>query len=375
MTYKELTETQKEYLLEMINKGMSGKEIGDYFNVDRSTANRWRKKIKKEFKVNLPDDGYFVKSKSTLYDDKGEVKLEWIKQDQKKLDELNAVREAISEIVKDVEPIGKIKAPKINNDDICNVYISNDLHIGMLTWHEETLDRDWDLSIAESTIKSSYDYLMSNSPNTKVGVVLDLGDLVEADNPSNVTPKSGHTLDVDGRYPKILRTAYSTLIYGIENALKKHELVYFINVAGNHDVVTSHTVREVIRAYFVNNPRVIVDEAPSNIKYFQFGKTLLQFAHGDGMKMQQAGEVMAFDKRDILHECDYRYSLFGHNHKDSVVETRLTRAESFRNLAPLNFWASSSGFRGGIGTMNCITYSKEFGEIGRQKFNVNMLED
>ena len=130
-------------------------------------------------------------------------------------------------------------------------------------------------------------------------------------------------------------------------------------------------VREVVRMAFMNEPRVIVDDSPVNIKYHQHGSTLIQFAHGDGLKMRDAGEVMAYDCRDIFSTTKNRYAHFGHTHKDAVVDARLCRSESHRNLAPLNDWAYNMGYRSGPGTMKSITYSTTTGEISRNLFNLS----
>jgi len=136
-------------------------------------------------------------------------------------------------------------------------------------------------------------------------------DLLEVDDYKNMTPKSGNILSVDSRYPKILRAAYESLIYAINKALEKHEIVYFYNIAGNHDISTGDAIREVIRVAFMNNPRVIVDETPRRIKYHIHGSTAIQFAHGDGMRMHQAGEVMAHDLQAIFSNTKNRYAHFG----------------------------------------------------------------
>lgn len=59
-----------------------------------------------------------------------------------------------------------------------------------------------------------------------------------------------------------------------------------------------------------------------------------------------------------------------HNHRDSVIDTRLCRAESHRNIAPLNAWAFNNGYRRNPGTMKSITYHTEKGEVSRQLFNL-----
>jgi len=122
---------------------------------------------------------------------------------------------------------------------------------------------------------------------------------------------------------------------------------------------------------FKDNPRVIVDDTPTNIKYHQHGTTLLQFAHGDGMKMAHAGEVMAHDCQTIFSSTKHRFAHFGHTHKDAVVDTRLCKAESHRNLAPLNDWAYAHGYRRSPGTIKSITYHIDNGEISRNLFNIS----
>ena len=193
--------------------------------------------------------------------------------------------------------------------DIAGIGITNQRET-TIVWDKET-GEDYSTEIAVERLKSAYHYLFSTSPNSKIGIIVDLGDLTEANDDKNMTPKSGNILAVDSRYPKVLRCAYECLIYAIQMALTKHEIVYFINVEGNHDPHTATAVREVIRIAFKNEPRVIIDEDSKPIKYFQHGQTLLQFAHGDAMKMKQAGEVMAVDCEKVFSTTRFRFSHFG----------------------------------------------------------------
>lgn len=389
MKFKKLTDEQKSEIYTAFKNKRLSHLLKIYPTIGRRTLYDWAHRIEIEYSMDKTVDeidalnetvfgeetDFSIKAKSTLYDANGNVKLQWVKTDAKKTEYLDSLKVAINELIQDIPAKHKIPLTETPlEDELLTVYISNDIHYGALCWGKETLDRDWDLKIADRTIKSAYNYLTSTSPNSKQCIILDLGDLMEIDDFKNQTPKSGNVLTVDGRYPKVLRVAYMSLIYGIEKALEKHEIVHFINIAGNHDITSGHTIREVISAWYRDNPRVIVDQSPSNIKYFEFGDTLLQFAHGDGLNMKDSGEVMFVDKRDVVSKMKFCYSLFGHNHKDSVVDGRLTRAESFRNLAPLNDWASHAGYRSGIGTMTSITYSQTNGEISRNKFNVYMVD-
>ena len=338
--------------------------------LDRLTSYRKRGLLPLE-SGNSVSLGEMLKGTTTVYGPTGKVERQYVKTDVEKETFLASFNTAIEELSERVTPLPNVPAPTGPlTDNLMTLYITNDVHFGAYMWGEET-EGDWDVDIALNTVKRSYDYQIQNSPPAKIGVIADLGDLTETDDFKNMTPKSGNILDVDGRYPKILRAAYESLIYGIQRALEKHELVYFYNIAGNHDISTGIAVREVIRMAFKDNPRVIIDESPTNIKYHQHGSVLLQFFHGDGMKLHQAGEVMAHDMCHIFSETKYRYAHAGHTHKDAVVDTRLCRAESHRNLAPLNAWAFNHGYRSGLGTTKSITYDTTLGEVSRQTFNLS----
>ena len=313
--------------------------------------------------------GQVLKSTSTLYDETGKVKLQWLKSDVPREQFLDAFKSVIEDLAATLPAKPAITPPLSTVDNLATLYISNDLHLGLLAWNQES-GTDYNLELATAQLRSAYDYLFECSPASRVGIVVDLGDLLEADNQKNVTPKSGNVLSVDSRYPKVLRAAYEALIYAVDKALQKHEIVYFYNIEGNHDVSSGHAIREVIRTAFRDNPRVIVNESPAPIKYHQHGQVLLQFAHGDGMKMRQAGEVMAHDCQDIFSSTKYRYSHLGHFHTDSVYDGKLCRVESHRNLAPTNAWAFHMGYRAQPGTMKSITYSASRGEISRNLFTL-----
>lgn len=315
--------------------------------------------------------GEQLKSTSTLYDSLGNVKMQWVKSDVPKQEFLAAYEEAISSIASNLPALPLTPAPSAPLlADLATLYISNDVHFGALMWDKES-GADWNVDLASATLNSAYDYLFSCSPAARIGIVVDLGDLMEIDNDKNMTPKSGNILAADSRYPKVLRLAYESLIYGIQLALTKHEIVYFYSIYGNHDVNSGSAVREVIRMAFRNEPRVIVDESPSPIKYHQHGAVLLQFAHGDGMRMKAAGEVMAVDQADVFSSTKFRFSHFGHVHSDSVYDGRICRVESHRNLAPINHWAHHMGYRTSPGTMKSITYSASQGEVSRNIFNIS----
>ncbi len=287
-----------------------------------------------------------------------------------KEEQLDAMRHAISDLAETLPTLPTVEQSLESElADDATIYVSNDLHFGLMAWEPET-GQDWDTNMVSAEVRLAYDYLFARSPASKVGIVVDLGDLTEADDFKNMTPHSGNVLDTDSRYPKVLRAAYEALMYAVNKALQKHEIVYFYNVAGNHDVSSGHAIREIMIQAYKDNPRVIIDESPSPIKYHQHGKCLFQFFHGDQMKMNRAGETMAVDCEEIFSETKHRYGHSGHWHRDIVLDGAIAKIESHRNLPPLNAWAHGAGYRRGIGTMKSITYNTEIGEHSRVIFPV-----
>lgn len=294
-------------------------------------------------------ENFNVDRVATMRNGNGEVVSQWVTSTREKTSLDEQIRAAM-DIFKDNLPVfHKIPAPETYSDNsLLNVFVANDLHLGALVSEQET-GEVCNLEIGLERAKHAIDYLVHSAPPAEQAVVVDLGDLTEASGYAPLTNKGGHYLDVSSRYPEVLRAAYELLAYFVNLALLKHQTVYFYNLGGNHDENSALAVREVLRVMFRDNPRVIVDEKPTDIKYHQHGKTLLQFFHGDKTKMNAAGEVMAYDCVAIFSETEHRYGLCGHIHKDAVVDGRLSRTEAFRTLTVMNNWATGMGFRGGAG--------------------------
>ena len=223
-----------KYILAYIKANINSEYNTPPHVINQRIANYRRKGLLPLDSGNSVSTGEFLKGSSTLFDADGNIKSQWIKTDVSKAAQFDSIKEAINELTTDLPAYPAVETPVTPLQDSATLYISNDIHFGALCWAPESGD-DWDLDIALHTVRSSYDYLFETSPNSKIGIVVDLGDLTEADNFSNLTPKSGNVLATDSRYPKVLRASYEALIYAVNKALTKHELVYFYNIAGNHD--------------------------------------------------------------------------------------------------------------------------------------------
>ena len=321
-------------------------------------------------------EGFAVKGTSTLYKD-GEASIQWVKTDRAILSQIESIENVISEIAQNIKPLDPIELKEQTEIDAITLFVSNDLHFGALMSKEYNHDRDWDLKIASKTVCDAIDYLIARSPASSEAVIADLGDLMEMDDYSNSTSRSGNILDVDGRWDKALDMAIMAMKYFVQRALEKYEKVYFYNIDGNHDDTSGAAVRYSIREAFANNPRAIINCDRRNIKYHISGNVALPFAHGHELKMGGRAEscfISDLRAMKVLDTIDNIYGHFGHTHKDAVYDGANTKQESHRNLPPSNVWATNMGYRRQAGTMKSITYDKKYGEVSRQTYNVMMSE-
>lgn len=317
---------------------------------------------------------YVVKGTSTYYDQDGEVRGQWVKTqlDKERFEE--SLKEYITWLAEDARGMAKpVKPPAQASADLLSVYAIGDPHFGLYAWAEETGD-DFDLSKAEALTTAAIERLISCSPPSQKGLILELGDLLHADDSKNQTPASGHALDVDTRYAKVMQVALRTLKHAVTRALKKHQEVEVWLIGGNHDPHSSFAISMCLAAFYENEPRVKIDLSPAAFRYLRHGKVLIGSHHGHGIKMDQLPGVMATDRAQDWGETRYRHWYCGHWHHLSLKEFPGCTVETFRTLAARDAWHSAQGYRAGR-DMQLIVHHAKYGEIERHRADIAMVKE
>ena len=316
---------------------------------------------------------FIVRGVSTLYDEDGEQKLQWVrtKLDDKQVE--SVLREFVKHLVEDAKGLSRlVPTPKVSNDDLLAVYPMGDPHFGMYAWKAEA-GHDFDTSIAERLTTGAIDSLVASAPAAKEAILLVLGDLLHADDNKNQTPQSGNILDVDTRHQRVMLIALKAIKHCIYRTLEKHAKVTVRIVKGNHDPNASFAIALALSEHFCNNERVVVDLTPSLFWYYRFGKVLVGATHGDTAKAKDLLGVMASDRAEDWGQTKFRYFYHGHLHQAGVKESPGVLIEWFRTLAAPDAWAAGQGYRSGR-DMCCIVMHKEYGEVGRHRCDISMLE-
>lgn len=346
-------------------------------NVFRSVARMKQKAAQQglspehDMKKPVPD-GFVVSGVSTYYNEDGNPIGQWVKSKINEDTKLQQLQTAIADAMAEYDARSVVvKAPKPNkvDEDITLVIPIGDPHIGLYAWSEES-GEDFDVNIARDDLLRAAQKLVTIAPTASKCLVVNLGDFFHADNRNNTTTR-GTAVDVDTRWAKVLQVGCMLMVDVINLALKKHPEVEVINAIGNHDDHSSVMLAAFLDAYFSNEPRVTIQPTTSKFHYFRFGKCLVGVTHGDTIKHNALGELMATDKCEDWGETEFRYWYVGHIHHSRKTELRGCTVESFRTLAAKDAWHAGQGYRSGR-DMNAIVLHKNFGEIARYRCDIRM---
>lgn len=317
--------------------------------------------------------GHEVKGVSTLVGPDGEVSAQWIKTRlpvetpeallARLLAEVPA-RTAVHE-----HPIPPPAADL--TEDMLAVYPMGDPHVGMLAWRPET-GASFDLEIAEDLTVRAVRDLVQRGPRASRALLVNLGDFFHADNAHGYTTGGHHSLDLDGRAPKVLAAGFRIIEAAIDALLEHHGQVTVDCRIGNHDGHTALMLSIALAARYRNEPRVDIPQTVSHRAYHQFGRVLIGTTHGDRARGADLGAIMAAERPEAWGQTRHRVWLCGHVHHTTVRELRGVTVETFRTLAARDSWHAAQGYISGR-DMTRIVYHREHGEIGREIANVGYL--
>lgn len=315
--------------------------------------------------------GQRIVGTSTLQDARtGETVLQWVK--TKAEEEQRAqLRETLVEIFSEYKGKSQLpKPPPTKNRDLHTVYPIADQHLGLYAWAKET-GEDYDLDIACSLLRESMADLVSRAPESDTATILNLGDFFHTDNESNRTNASGHALDVDTRWAKVLKAGVQVQIDCIEMALEKHRKVVVRNLPGNHDEHSAQMLTIALALFFANNKRLSVDEDPSLFYAERFGANMIAAHHGHKVRLGSFAGRMAALWPQMWGETKFRFGYQGHLHhgKETKCEHDGAVCRIMNTLAAKDSWGAGMGFTS-IRMLEAITFHVDRGYYGSEVVSV-----
>lgn len=317
--------------------------------------------------------GFRVKGVSTYYSEDGTVRGQWVKSTAASENQ-EQIRQAFLDAMRDeIKRIEPAEFAGESNQELLNVYIYGDPHIGLRTWEDET-DQNHDLDMAERLFTAAHADLVKRSPAADTAIILNLGDYFHSDDGRNMTLRSGHPLDLgDGRYQKVRKVGFKILRAMIDMALRKHQSVIVWNIQGNHDEYSAIDLSLWLEVAYENEPRVNVCTSPNKFYFHQHGLVMLAAAHGDTVKPDQMLGVMAADRAEMWGGTKYRYAHLGHVHHKMMKDLAGVAVESHRVLQPNDLYAHTNAYRSQRDA-TCITYHARLGEYARVTVNPSVMD-
>lgn len=278
----------------------------------------------------------------------------------------NGVLEELIADAKEYAPVyKKINYPEYDySDGLLYEMAILDAHLGRLSWHEES-GEDYDLKLAEKSIYSVVEKMLSHAKNYPVSrILLPWGnDLMNVDNMFNTTTK-GTPQQEDTRWQKTFRKVRQLSVNIIESCSQIAPVDVLI-IAGNHDRQRMFYLGDSLESWFNNNPNVSIDNLATLRKYYLYGKTLLGFTHGSDEGLKRLPMLMPLEVPELWAKSNYREWHTGDKHRKYDTSEDGVVIRILRALTPPDAWTTSKGFAGSLRSAESFLWSHEDGLVAQ----------
>jgi len=312
-----------------------------------------------------------VKSKD---DESSGTVLEWVKTKVDREQWLQIARQAAQDFYEELPPLDTPPPPDNYDTDIIPWFQIGDAHVGMVAYAGE-VGESFDLKIAERELCRALVTLIDRAPACERCVIHDLGDMTHYETFDGVTLGSGHALDYDTRYPKMIRVYIRIMRSIIEKALTKFKYVDVVINQGNHSRSNDIWMRELLTVAYGDGGRVTALNNESVFIPYRMGNTFVMCHHSDKCRPNKLAHVMATDFAHDWGESTYRYIDIGHIHHSMVSKEHPgVKIESWNQLAAPDKYAHDGGWRSRA-CLSVVYRSKTYGEKGRETITVEEVRD
>jgi hypothetical protein len=317
---------------------------------------------------------HVAKGVSTYYDADGKVRAQWVKSDLRAESYRRHVEEKLGNLIAELPERQVHAAPRNYSTDVIPWVQLGDAHVGMLA-HAAEVGENFDLKIAKRELMGAIDHLVEEMPACERAVLNDLGDGTHYENFAGVTEASGHALDYDGRFPKMIDVYVDTMLYLVDRLLTKAKVLDVIINQGNHSRTNDIWIATFLRRLYGHTGRVNVLRNDSVFIAYRMGKTLVMVHHSDKTKPDKLPAVMAKDFAEDWGQTDFHYIDVGHvHHRRVAVDENGAQVESWNHLAASDKWAHDAGYRSSK-SITVVLRSKTYGEIGRRTLGIAEIRD
>jgi len=349
----------------------AAKILGQNESTVRNKIKRLEKLGKVPWKSAAPTPSHLNVGKTTVqYDGAGNVIQEW----RRLFPEAQGMQDFVDGLCDQVKEKGKApvrKSRKTDTDDFLFEMDIFDAHVGMYADERETKDADYDCNIAAARMVEAAEGLATRARRPAKCVLVFGGDMMHSDNRSNKTEASGHVLDVDTRYHRVVEYLIKACTNVVDIAATVAAEVEIVVLEGNHSWHSEVWLARVLDAYYSQCPNIKVKSDPSPRKHMVFGDNLLLWTHGDRIAAQKWPMIIAAEFAKEWGATKYRHLKMGHiHHKKTIAPVVIDEqsglvVEYLEALCATDAWHSGAGFVGSQKGASAFEYHKTEGLITR----------
>ena len=300
----------------------------------------------------------------------GTIEREW-RRLEPAAQQLSDIVEGLCDKARGKGRVVKRKERKTDTKDILFEMCLFDAHVGMFADEKETLDEDYDCSIAAKRMVEVAEGLARRAERPGKCVLVFGGDMLHSDTRNNKTELSGHVLDVDTRYHRIVEYIIAASRDVVNIAASIADEVEIVVLSGNHSWHSEVWLAQVLDAYYENSPNVKVLLSRSPRRMMVFGNNLLTWSHGDRIAANKWAMIIATEFAKEWGQTKYRYHKMGHvHHKKAfapvvVDEQSGLHVEYLEALCATDSWHANAGFVGSQKGASAFEYHREHGLMTR----------
>ena len=273
----------------------------------------------------------------------------WLRRKQTEVS-LEAFRAALAEELKQQAPVRPIIHRPYRGEGMLEIALM-DLHFGKFCWGEEC-GRDYNADIAERMFWAAIEDLLAKSAGLRPEKILfPVGNDYYHTDILGRTTTAGTPVDSAIGWKQAFARGWRLLAQGIER-LRAVAPVDVVVVSGNHDLMASVHLGEVLQAHFSKTEGVMIDNSPTQRKYVAYRKCLLGLTHGSEEKFSSLPLLLASERpedwaRSAPAAREFHIGHFHHKKSLHILPAADVSGVLIRiipSLTPLDSWHASKGY-------------------------------
>lgn len=245
-----------------------------------------------------------------------------------------------------------------------------DLHMGKLAWAQECGDA-YDVEIAEKVFREALGTLLHRASTFDIEKVLFVvgNDLLHVDGPKNQT-FGGTPQDHDSRYHRTFLRSRRLMIEAVDELLKIANVDVMV-VPGNHDQTAAWHLGDSLQCWYRNSEQVEIDNQPALRKYYEYGRVMLMFTHGDKERpISKLGQIAAAEMPEMWGRTLHREAHIGHLHHNEYKDEPGFSIRRLSSLSAADAWHKNSGYIGSPRRAETFIWDRDEGLISTQVYTV-----